>query len=71
MSKGKPRHNPDKPQNNYGGICPYYEEYPNGSASCENSFIANVNICKGNPHNCVKIKYHKLACRSDKQKLKK
>ena len=24
-------------------------------------------ICKGNPHNCVKTKYHRAASRSDKQ----
>lgn len=67
MSKGKPRHNPNKKQNKMGGYCSYYEEHL-GSACCENSFIADVSICKGNPHNCVKIKYKKLACRSDRQK---
>jgi len=69
MSKGKPRYNPDKPQNRLGGNCSYYEESPSSSPCCENSFVADVSICKGNPHNCIKIKYKKLACRSDKQKI--
>lgn len=56
MGKGKPRHDPNKVQNQLGEICPYYE-YTNGSPCCENSFVADVSICKGNPHNCVKVKY--------------
>ena len=68
MKAGKPRHNPEKPQNKYGKICQYYEEYKNGSFACEIGY-GDINICKGNGHNCVKIKYKKLACRSDKQKI--
>ena len=60
MSKGKPRHNPDKKQNKYGGFCSYYEVYPNGTACCE-VLYGDAKICKGNPHNCVKCKYKKLA----------
>jgi len=67
MGKGKPRHDPNKPQNRIGKYCSYYE-YVNENSCCENSFIADVSICKGNPHNCVKVKYKKLACRSDRQK---
>ena len=67
MGKGKPRHDPNKSQNLRGGKCSYYE-YNNESPCCENSFVADVSICKGNSHNCVKIKYKKLACRSDRQK---
>lgn len=65
----KPRHNPDKLQNKYGSKCQYAEDDGKGQISCENSFIADTSICKGNRHNCVKIKYKKLACRSDKQKI--
>ena len=35
MSKGKPRHNSDKPQNKRGGFCQWYEEYSSGHAACE------------------------------------
>jgi hypothetical protein len=65
MGKGKPRHNPDKKQNKYGSWCNYCDDY-NGHLLCEQG--EDAKICKGNPHNCVKIKYHILASRSDKQK---
>lgn len=65
MSKGKPRHNPYKKQNNYGSICPYYETYDNGTSSCE-ALIGDTSICKGNRHNCIKVKYKKLAICSTK-----
>jgi len=68
MGKGDLRHNPDKRQNRQGRYCSYFEEHPNGFTCCENSFIADTAICKGNPHNCIKIKYKKLASRSDIQK---
>lgn len=64
----KPRHNPDKAQNNYGSVCAYYEEHANGMALCECNY-GDIKVCKGNRHNCVKVKYKKLACRSDRQKL--
>lgn len=61
MGKGKPRHDLNKKQNKYGKYCSYYEKYSNKSEpKCEIS-LGDVNICKGNPHNCVKTKYHKLA----------
>lgn len=65
MGKNKPRHNPDKPQNRYGNWCPYAEEHNDGSIICE----GDTKICKGNRHNCIKTKYHKLASRSNKQKI--
>ena len=56
MSKGKPRHNPDKPANKYGDRCPYYEEYITGKVGCEcKSFYGDELECKGNRHNCVKV----------------
>ena len=69
MSKGKPRHNPDKPQNKIGCWCAYYEEHEgiNGVFSCcERGW--DTTKCKGNPHNCVKVIYQTLASRSDVQK---
>lgn len=60
VGKNKPRHNPNKPQNNYGSFCQWYEKYPNGTSSCE-ALIGDIKKCKGNPHNCIKCKYHKLA----------
>ena len=66
MSKGKPRHNPNKYQNKKGECCQYYEEYPSGHAACEGGF-GDVKICKGNPHNCIKTYYHRLASRSNVQ----
>lgn len=66
MSKGKPRHNPVKPQNRRGGFCQWYEEYSSGYAACERSY-GDVKICKGNPHNCIKNYYHRLASRSNVQ----
>ena len=57
MGKNKPRHNLDKKQNKYGNKCWLYDDSSN---TCEH-YQADCNICKGNPHNCVKVKYHKLA----------
>ena len=65
MSKGKPRHDPNKPQNRLGKFCSYYEGY-NNFYWCELGW--DVTKCKGNPHNCVKVKYQILASRSDIQK---
>lgn len=74
MGKGKPRHHPDKPQNNYGSFCPMCEEIPDKNGTrlhCE-QFYSNMNdvrTCGGNRHNCVKVKYRRLASRSDIQKI--
>ena len=66
MGKGKPRHNPDKSQNKKGEFCQYYEEYSSGYVACEGGY-GDINIFKGNPHNCVKTYYHWLASRSNVQ----
>lgn len=57
--KGKPRHNPEKYQNKIGAICKYSEDDGKGGIRCE--LGDDIEICKGNPHNCCKVKYHKLA----------
>jgi hypothetical protein len=67
VGKGKPRRDPNKKQNLYGSKCSYSEEH-NGVGVCE-AGIGDWNICKGNPHNCVKVLYKIAASRSDKQKL--
>lgn len=74
MGKGKPRHNPKKPANRLGSLCPWYEEIKDKDGkiimqNCE-AYMSNkaIEICKGNPHNCIKVKYRYLAARSDKQK---
>lgn len=55
MSKGRARHDPNKKQNLYGSVCSYYE-----NGYCE-IMLGDTSICKGNPHNCIKTKYHALA----------
>lgn len=65
IGKGKPRHNPQKPQNRLGGICSYYEEDLNGFGRCEIS-KGQISVCEGNPHNCIKCKYKKLAIKDTK-----
>lgn len=67
MGKGKPRWYPDKPQNKMPLICPRYEEHSGGIRYCEQGNINDAYICKGNPHNCVKTRYHRAASRSNKQ----
>jgi hypothetical protein len=69
MGKNKPRHDPNKPQNKYGNECWYVEEI-NGHLYCTRYGTSNsvIPICKGNPHNCIKTKYHRLASMSNIQK---
>lgn len=81
MGKGKPRHNPDKRQNKKGGWCgacdngfpekvnnkSWYDVESKSWCICEHG--EDVNICKGNPHNCIKTMYHNMATRSDNQKI--
>ena len=62
MGRNKARHNPDKPQNRLGNFCSYYEN----NNTCELGW--DTTKCKGNPHNCCKVKYQILASRSDVQK---
>ena len=64
MSKEKTRKYPKKRQNRWGRECLYFDER---SQSCE-LLVADTKICKGNRHNCVKIKYKILATRSNRQK---
>lgn len=64
MSKGKPRHNPDKPQNRLGSFCSYYEGI---GKYCE--ALRDTTKRDGNPHNCCKVSYQIAASRSDKRKL--
>lgn len=67
MGKGKPRHNPDKPQNNLGKLCKWAETYPHTDyIYCERGYSAYY--CKGDPHKCNKAWFKSLARRSDKQK---
>lgn len=63
MGKGKPRHNVDKQQNNYGKWCPYYEEYKNGKTGCGIG-LGKIEVCKGNKHNCIKCKYKNIAIKN-------
>lgn len=67
MRIGKPRHDPDKPQNSIAGFCTRYEKYANGGCYCEQGDSNDAKTCKGNPHNCIKTKYKRAASRSDKQ----
>ena len=67
MGKNKPRWYPDKLQNNMKIPCHRYEEHLNGTYNCEGGGIHDADICKGNPHNCIKTKYHRAASRSNKQ----
>ena len=66
----KPRHNPDKLQNQYGGDydCPNYDAYHDGKEFCHdegqiglgtwvkwNQIKDEKLVCKGNRHNCQKL----------------
>lgn len=82
----KKRHNSDKPQNNYGGDyqCKQYEKREDGKEWCHdecnsdwNEFIvwSKTNndgklLCKGNRHNCLKLKQKWFASLSEKEKEK-
>ncbi len=62
MGKNKPRKYPDKKQNNYSLVCPRYESCF-GDVYCEGGDSGAAKVCKGNPHNCVKTQYHKMAAK--------
>lgn len=66
MGKNKPRQNPDKKQNKMGNFCQYYEEHASGYVACE-GLIGDAKVCKGNPHNCIKTFYRRVASRSNIQ----
>lgn len=65
--QNKKRWYPNKKQNNYPSICSRFENH-DGLFYCQGGEIHAANICKGNPHNCIKTKYHKEASKSDKRK---
>lgn len=67
MGKGKPRHHPEKRANQKGWWCQGCEEI-DGKLYCEGGY-GDTEICKGNPHNCIKTFYHAAASLSDKQKM--
>lgn len=67
MGKGKPRHNPDKPQNKLGKMCGWAETYPHTDyIYCEHGY--NAEFCKGDPHLCKKAWYRSQASRSNRRK---
>lgn len=83
--KNKPRKDPDKPQNNYGGDydCYNYEERDGGVEWCHDEghigwgeFVKwwktkdGELTCKGNRHNCYKQRLKWLASLSEKEREK-
>jgi len=82
----KERHNPDKSQNNYGGNydCKNYEKRLDDKEWCHDEGTVGwsewVNWsqidkegklkCKGNRHNCFKMRQKWLASLSDEEKRK-
>ena len=76
MGKGKPRHNPDKPQNKFvepmRSLCAWAEEIHISDdrtiIHCERGYDELTKFCKGNPHLCKKARYQNLAQRSDRRK---
>ena len=67
MSKGKPRHNPDKPANLRGGWCSHCDEV-DGELIRNYEGKRGCAICGGNPHNCIKVSLHKIASLSESQR---
>ena len=67
MSKGRPRHNPDKKQNKKGYQCDCYEILSSGP-TCNVGTPQHIveTVCKGNPHNCCKVTYRKWGGKSEK-----
>jgi len=84
MGKGKKRHNPTKPQNLYGGDykCIQYDTRKDGTEWCHDDGYMGEYVkwdkndnngklsCKGNRHNCMKLKLKWLASLSEKVKDK-
>ena len=71
MGKDKPRHNPHK-KNNIGSECWYCEDiklFNNELKWCSLYGSSVINICKGDYHNCCKVRYKIAASRSDIQKI--
>lgn len=67
MGKGKPRHNPNKRANKRGGWCSHCEEC-SGVLRCMYEGTRAIAICKGNPHNCIKVDLRKFARLSNAQR---
>lgn len=68
IGKGKPRHNPDKKQNQLGEWCQCCDII-DGKLVCEMLGPSHLvtEVCKGNPHNCCKVTYRQWAGKSDKK----
>jgi hypothetical protein len=82
----KERHNPEKEQNNYGGDydCKQYDKRNVGGEWCHDEGNSNWNEfvkwaqkdengklkCKGNRHNCFKLRQKWLASLSEDEKNK-
>jgi len=80
----KQRHNPDKPQNNYGGDyqCKQYDTTRAGTEFCHDEGITGWDQfitwcqkdedgklkCRGNRYNCNKLRNHWLASLSDEER---
>jgi len=72
MGKGKPRHNPNKPANNWGGWCSACEEFNEDDPEthyfhCDIGVPSHIveTVCKCNPHNCCKVAYRQWAGKGD------
>ena len=65
MSKGNPRHFPNKPANKKGNWCQHCEDI-NGELYC--MYHGDTSKCKGNPHNCIKVAYKQFASLKERYK---
>lgn len=78
MSRRKPRHNPNKPQNKLRSspyeLCGAYHEETNVNINgkdfhrdpyCQYDGEKAATICKGNRHNCLKTHLHRRASMKD------
>ena len=85
MGKGKPRENPNKEQNNYGGSydCVNFDKNYKGEEWCHDEgqtwfgeYIKWAKVedgklkCNGNRHNCMKLRQQWIASLSEKEKEK-
>ncbi len=67
MGKGRPRHDPNKRANQRGDWCSHYEELSSGPR-CMYDGTWGAAICKGNPHNCMKVGLRKAAALKEVQR---
>jgi len=63
MGKGKPRHNPEKPENRISGHCPYHD----GTRWNECGWPW-ANKCNDDRHQCRKLYLQHLATLSEKER---